>query len=91
MAEEKPILNLKILSPSSEVEGGVTFAGLPTSTTVRELRSRIQDAVPSKPTPDRMRLIYRGRVVANDADTLENVFGTDNVCSRPTASPVGRR
>ncbi|KAF1942955.1 hypothetical protein EJ02DRAFT_155368 [Clathrospora elynae] len=79
MAEEKPSINLKVLSPSAEVEGGVTFQDLPTSTTIKELRSRIQDAVPSKPAPDRMRLIYRGRVVANDADTLDNIFGADSI------------
>ena len=82
MADETPTLNLRILSPSTEVEGGVSFPDLPASTTIKELRSRIQDAVPSKPAPERMRLIYRGRVVANDADTLGNVFGADNVRPR---------
>jgi hypothetical protein len=79
MAEEKSSINLKVLSPSTEVEGGVSFTDLPTTTTIKELRSRIQDAVPSKPATERMRLIYRGRVVANDADTLGNVFGAENV------------
>lgn len=80
MAEEEQTINLKILSPSTEVEGGVNLADVPASTTVKELRSRIQDTVPSKPAPERMRLIYRGRVVANDSDTLSNVFGVENVC-----------
>jgi hypothetical protein len=75
-------LNLKILSPSTEVEGGISFPDIPTSTTIKELRSRIQDAVQSKPAPDRMRLIYRGRVVANDGDTLGNVFGAESVRAR---------
>ncbi|KAF2033921.1 hypothetical protein EK21DRAFT_57493 [Setomelanomma holmii] len=79
MAEESQTINLKVLSPSTEVEGGVTFAGIPATTTIKELRSRIQDAVLSKPATDRMRLIYRGRVVANDADTLGGVFGADNI------------
>tara|TARA_R110002003_G_scaffold107_9_gene9027 strand:- start:4449 stop:4718 length:270 start_codon:yes stop_codon:yes gene_type:complete len=79
MTEQKPTINLKVLSPSTEVEGGVAFADLPTTTTIKELRSRIQDAVPSRPATERMRLIYRGRVVANDADTLGDVFGADNV------------
>ncbi|KAL6707464.1 hypothetical protein ACN47E_004034 [Coniothyrium glycines] len=79
MADEGATINLRILSPSTEVEGGVTFPHLPASTTVQELRSRIQDAVPSKPAPERMRLIYRGRVVANDAATLGVVFGADNI------------
>ena len=79
MADEKEMINLRILSPSTEVEGGVTFPDLPASTTIKELRSRIQDAVPSKPATERMRLIYRGSVVANDADTLANIFGADSV------------
>jgi hypothetical protein len=79
MAEEEQSLNLKILSPSTEVEGGVNLRDLPASTTIKELRCRIQDAVPSKPATDRMRLIYRGRVVANDADTLGNIFGAGSV------------
>jgi hypothetical protein len=78
-------LNLKILSPSTEVEGGIIFLDIPTSTTIKELRNRIQDAVQSKPAPDRMRLIYRGRVVANDGDTLGNVFGAESVRSLPLA------
>jgi hypothetical protein len=82
MTEETPTINLKVLSPSTEVEGGVNLANVPTTTTIRELRSRIQDAVPSKPGPERMRLIYRGRVVANDADTLTDVFGAENVQDR---------
>lgn len=78
-ATEVSAINLKILSPSPEVENGISFTDLPASTTVRELRVRIQDAVPSKPAPERMRLIYRGRVVVNDADTLGGVFGADAV------------
>jgi hypothetical protein len=86
MADEAQTVNLKILSPSTEVEGGLNLADLPASTTVRELRSRIQEAAPSKPAPERMRLIYRGRVVANDADTLSTVFGVDNVGSPAAGS-----
>ncbi|KAF1927232.1 uncharacterized protein M421DRAFT_422084 [Didymella exigua CBS 183.55] len=79
MAQDTVTLNLKVLSPSSEVEGGILLQDLAASTTVKELRLKIQDAVPSKPGPERMRLIYRGKVVANDADTLETVFGADNL------------
>jgi hypothetical protein len=82
MAEETVAINLKVLSPSSEIEGGIHLQDLPASTTVKELRLKIQDAVASKPGPERMRLIYRGKVVANDADTLETVFGADNVGGR---------
>lgn len=79
MAEEELTLNLRVLSPSTEVEGGVVFHDISGSTTVRDLRARIRDAFPSKPSPERMRLIYRGRVVALEDATLANVFGVDNV------------
>lgn len=86
-ARDEPLaINLKVLSPSSEIEGGLHLRDLAASTTVRELRLRIQDAVPSRPGPERMRLIYRGKVVANDADSLEAVFGADNV-----RAPLSRR
>ncbi|KAF2641779.1 hypothetical protein P280DRAFT_548418 [Massarina eburnea CBS 473.64] len=72
-------VNLKVLSPSTEIDGGVSFPGLRASTTIAELRQRVQDAVPSRPATERMRLIYRGRVVANDDDTLRDVFGADSL------------
>ncbi|KAH8727982.1 hypothetical protein GQ44DRAFT_676010 [Phaeosphaeriaceae sp. PMI808] len=79
MGDEDLTINLKILSPSTELEGGVSLPNVPATTTIKELRSLIQDAVPSKPATERMRLIYRGRVVANDQDTLGYVFGADNI------------
>ena len=81
MAEPGNVINLKILSPSTEVEGGVILPDLPASTTIKELRQKIQDAAPSKPATDRMRLIYRGRVVANDNDKLVDIFGVESVSS----------
>jgi hypothetical protein len=81
-----PAVNLRILSPSPELDGGINLAQLPTSTTVADLRRRIQDAVPSRPAPDHMRLIYRGKVVADDASTLVDVFGADNLRQSPNQS-----
>ncbi|KAF2677676.1 hypothetical protein K458DRAFT_409512 [Lentithecium fluviatile CBS 122367] len=79
MAEEGDVINLKILSPSTEIEGGVFLPNLPASTTIKELRQKIQDAAPSKPATERMRLIYRGRVVANDDDKLVDIFGVESI------------
>lgn len=78
MAEEAVLIHLKVLSPSTEVQSDVNLADIPASTTVRDLRLRLQNEIPSRPTTDRMRLIYRGHVVANDDDTLLNVFGLEN-------------
>ena len=81
MADDTLTINLRVLQPNSD--GGFTLSALAASTTVRELRARIQDAIPDHPSTERMRLIYRGRVVANDSDTLADVFGAENVCLLP--------
>lgn len=78
MAAEQPTVNLRILSPSNEVEGTLVFQDLPASTTIQALRRRIQSTIGTRPDPERMRLIYRGKVVANDDSTLSTVFGVDN-------------
>lgn len=91
MADGPLLINLKVLSPSTEVEGGVNLPDLPARTTIKELRQKIQDAVPSKPALERMRLIYRGRVVANENDTLVDVFGLDNVSRLSLSVEMGPR
>jgi hypothetical protein len=83
MAEPGGTINLKILSPSTEIEGGIFLPDLPVSTTIKGLRQKIHDAAPSKPATNRMRLIYRGRVVANDDDKLADVFPVEEV-GRPS-------
>lgn len=73
-------VDVRVLSPSPEADGGITFSTLSTTTTIGELKTKIRDALPSKPAPDRMRIIYLGRVVTNDV-TLGLVFGPNDVCS----------
>ncbi|KAF1993732.1 hypothetical protein P154DRAFT_502955 [Amniculicola lignicola CBS 123094] len=81
MAEPADRIDLKILSPSTEVDGDINLPDLPTATTVTELRQLLQNAIATKPTTERMRLIYRGRVVASDDDSLRDVFGQDAINS----------
>jgi hypothetical protein len=77
-------LKLKILSPSAELaelrNSGLQFDNLPVSTTIGELKERIRDAVPTRPTNERQRLIYLGRVLARETDTLRDIFGATVVC-----------
>ncbi|GME25074.1 hypothetical protein GTA08_BOTSDO07324 [Neofusicoccum parvum] len=75
-----PTVDVRVLSPSPEADGGINFAALPASTTIAELKAKIKDALPSHPAPDRMRIIYLGRVVMNDT-TLGTVFGPSEVCA----------
>jgi hypothetical protein len=78
--EASQAIELKILSPSPEVGNtGLHFNSLPVSTTVGELKDRIRDIVSSRPAHDRQRLIYLGRALVQDADTLLDVFGANAV------------
>lgn len=78
---EEQTLDLKVLSPSSELPpAGLQLDNLPISTTIGELRSRLTDAITSRPPPERQRLIYLGRVLQRDGDTLATLFGQVAVC-----------
>lgn len=79
MGEDRPTINLTVLSPSTEVEGDINFPDIPTTISVKALQHAIQNAVPSRPALERIRLVYRGRVVNNEKDTLSTVFGAENV------------
>ncbi|KAL8823026.1 MAG: hypothetical protein Q9191_006252, partial [Dirinaria sp. TL-2023a] len=67
-------ITLNILSPSTEVPDKLTFSDCTPSTTVADLKSKIQNAVATRPAPERQRLIYRGRPLVQDTATLADVF-----------------
>ncbi|GAB7356103.1 hypothetical protein MBLNU459_g6707t1 [Dothideomycetes sp. NU459] len=69
-------INVRILSPALEATAGIELTALPVDTTVGQLRQRLCDAVPSHPPPDRQRLIFQGRLLANDSETLHSIFGS---------------
>ena len=72
-----------IVSPSTEVPDRLTFSKIPLTTTISELKKRIHDAVPTKPTPERQRLIYRGRALGQQDLTLAALFGNEAVSPNP--------
>ena len=72
-------VDLRILSPSFELDRELYFPCLPISTTIAQLKDRIQKSIPSSPKAYRQRLIFRGRVVMKDDATLLDVFGKDTV------------
>jgi hypothetical protein len=85
--EARQVIELKILSPSPEVgNAGLHFDDLAVSTTVGELKDRIRDMVSTRPGHDRQRLIYLGRALVRDADTLLDVFGATAVSIYLSAS-----
>ena len=66
---------LNILSPSAEVPQKLTYPDIPTSTTILELKQKIQNDVETRPGPERQKLIYRGRALLQGEKTLEDIFG----------------
>jgi len=72
---------VKVLSQLPEPDGTILFESLPVTTTVGELKAKIHDRVASRPAVEHQRLIYRGRVMAKETDTLVDVFGRDAVRS----------
>ncbi len=71
---------LHVLSPSLEIPTKLTFSNVPTSTTVAELKTKISDAVPSRPAKERQRLIYRGKALVQEGATLKDIFSQETVC-----------
>lgn len=85
--EESPLVSrsaaqtilLHVLSPSTEIPHKLIFSDVPTSTTVAELKTRICNAVPSRPASGRQRLIYRGKALVKDGATLAEIFSQETV------------
>ena len=67
-------LPIHILSPSSGIPSHMNFH-LPMSATVGDLKLVIHNTAPTKPLPDRQRLIYRGRPLIRDQEKLEDILG----------------
>jgi hypothetical protein len=76
--DEGRTINLKILSPALELSGGLYFPDLPVSTNVADLKTRIQEATPSHPPVQRLRVINHGQL-CRDTETLEQVFARSTV------------
>lgn len=74
-------VNLQVLSPSTAASSSrpLVFPGLAAATTVRQLKEKIRQALPLKPTDAQQRLIYRGRPLQQDGDTLLSVLGEEVV------------
>lgn len=84
-AEEQPeplSFTLLVVSPSVGVNSPLTFPNFPASTTVKQLKAKIRDVVPSKPADERQRVIYRGRLLSRDEETMLEIFRLDTVRTR---------
>src|SRR4051794_1298885 len=77
--DKSALINLHILSPSTEISSPLIFPDLSAHTTIKSLKDKIRDVLPTKPAPERQRLIYRGRMLANGDEILRNIFGQEAV------------
>jgi hypothetical protein len=81
-AEEEPeplSFTLVVVSPSVGVNNPLTFPHLPATTTVKQLKAKIRDALPSKPVDESQRLIHRGRMLGREVETMLEIFGQETV------------
>lgn len=81
---ESLTFTLVIVSPSTGVTSPLTFAQLPAVTTVTQLKAKIRDALLSKPANEAQRLIHRGRLLARDNESMQEIFGQETVSHQAT-------
>ncbi len=70
---------LQVVSPSVGISSPLRFPGLLATTTVKELKAKIRDVLPSKPLDENQRLIHRGRMLGSGAETMLDIFGQEAV------------
>jgi len=80
---------LQIISPSIGVTGPLSFPLLPATTTVKQLKAKIRDALPSKPVDESQRLIHRGRMLARETETMLEIFGQETVTASSSSCQYG--
>ena len=70
---------LHVISPSVGVSSPLNFPGLAATTTVKQLKGKIRDALASQPADENQRLIHRGRMLGREGETMLEIFGQDTV------------
>lgn len=73
-------ITIRVKVPPGHIPGSsadeFTLGTLPTSTHIGDLRQQIQQLLPSHPTPERQRLLYAGRALVDNEQTLANALNT---------------
>src|ERR1700761_6177902 len=70
---------LVVVSPSVGAASRLSFPHTPATTTVKQLKAKIRDSLPSRPPDDGQRLIHRGRMLARETETMLDIFGQETV------------
>jgi hypothetical protein len=74
---DQSTFTLHVLSPSFGVPQPLALRSIPATATVQQLKERIRDSLDAKPTDQAQRLIHRGRLLAQDSETMLEVFGKE--------------
>jgi hypothetical protein len=74
-----PGVDVRILTQLPEPSSVLPFNNLSQSTTVGQLKVLIQTTLPAAPSSEAQRLIYRGRVLIREEDTLLDILGRDTI------------
>jgi hypothetical protein len=79
-AEPPSDITVRVKVPPGHVPGSnvdeYTLGVLPASSRIGDLRQQIQHLLPSHPSPDRQRLLYAGRALVDNEQTLAAAFNT---------------
>ena len=79
-AEPPNDITVRVKVPPGHVPGSsvdeYTLGLLPASSRIGDLRQQIQQLLPSHPSPDRQRLLYAGRALVDNDQTLAAAFNT---------------
>ncbi|KAJ3488353.1 hypothetical protein NLG97_g6208 [Lecanicillium saksenae] len=78
-APEQTIINLQIVSPSVGVNRPLQFPTTPATTTIKTLKGMIRDALPLRPADTNQRLIYRGKALLREEETLLEIMGAETL------------
>lgn len=82
-------VDLNIISPNATVLLRPLTFELPSNTSIRAVKRRIRQKLPMRPTDDQQRLIYKGRSLENEDQTLEQVIGIDTVSLEARGASIG--
>src|ERR1700761_8185797 len=63
-------------SSATTTQDSFDLRTIPASTTIASLREQIQTSIPTNPPPERQRLLYGGRALVDNEQTLADALNT---------------
>jgi hypothetical protein len=76
---ETETVNVRVLTQLPEPNSVLPFNNISPSTTVNDLKFLVQTTLPGTPSLEAQRLIYRGRVLTREDDTLLDILGRETI------------